>query len=95
MGGKWLELLKQIAPRLARVAVLRDAASVDGTAQYAAIQSAAPAFGVELTPVNLRDPGEIERAVGTLRTYRCIARTDAKCQYRKSPRSLDHLVGAE
>jgi putative ABC transport system substrate-binding protein len=50
MGGKWLELLKQIAPPLKRVAVLRDA-GIEGTAQFAAIQSAAPGFSVELTPI--------------------------------------------
>jgi putative ABC transport system substrate-binding protein len=63
MGGKWLELLKQIAPRLKRVAVLRDAGIAEGTAQFAAIQSAAPGFSVELTPIAVRDPGEIERGL--------------------------------
>jgi putative ABC transport system substrate-binding protein len=62
MGGKWLELLKQITPPLKRVAVLREA-NVEGAAQFAAIQSAAPSFGVELTPVNVRDPSEIERGI--------------------------------
>jgi putative ABC transport system substrate-binding protein len=65
MGGKWLELLKQIAPSVRRVAVLRDAGFGEGTAQFAAIQSAAPSFGVELTPIGVRDPGEIERGVKT------------------------------
>jgi len=63
MGGKWLELLKQIAPRVKSVVVLRDAGIAEGTAQFAAIQSAAPAFGVELTPIGVRDPGEIERGL--------------------------------
>jgi putative tryptophan/tyrosine transport system substrate-binding protein len=62
IGGKWLELLKQIEPRLTRAAVLRYA-NLEGTAQFAAIQSAAPQFGVELTPVSARDPAEIERGV--------------------------------
>jgi putative tryptophan/tyrosine transport system substrate-binding protein len=62
MGGKWLELLKQVAPDLKRAVVLRDI-SIDGTAQFAAIQSAAPQFGVELTPVSVRDSGEIERGI--------------------------------
>ena len=62
IGGKWLELLKQIAPRLTRVAVLRDV-TLDGAAQFAAVQSVAPSFGVELTPVSVRDPSEIERGV--------------------------------
>jgi putative ABC transport system substrate-binding protein len=65
IGGKWLELLKQIAPRLTRAAILRDAATPDGTAQFAAIQSAAPSLGVELTPISVRDPSEIERVVTT------------------------------
>jgi putative ABC transport system substrate-binding protein len=62
MGGKWLELLKQITPTLKRVAVLREV-NVEGAAQFAAIQSAAPSFAVELTPVNVRDPSEIERGI--------------------------------
>jgi len=63
MSAKWLELLKEIAPRVTRVAVLRDPALAAGTGQFGAIQSVAPSFGVELSPVNVRDPSEIERAV--------------------------------
>jgi putative tryptophan/tyrosine transport system substrate-binding protein len=63
ISAKWLELLKQIAPRLTRVAILRDTTIAAGTGQYGAIQSVAPSFGVELSPVNVRDAGEIERAV--------------------------------
>jgi putative ABC transport system substrate-binding protein len=63
LGAKWLELLKQIAPRLTRVAILRDTTIAAGAGQYGAIQSAAPSFGVEISPINLRDAGEIERAV--------------------------------
>ncbi|MGA9203372.1 MAG: ABC transporter substrate-binding protein, partial [Pseudolabrys sp.] len=63
MGAKWLELLKEIAPNVSRVAVLRDPAIAAGTGQFGAIQSVAPSLGVELTPVNVRDPGEIERAI--------------------------------
>jgi putative ABC transport system substrate-binding protein len=63
LGGKWLELLKAIAPRTARVAVLRDPAITAGPAEYGAIQAVAPSFGVELRPVDLRNSGEIERAV--------------------------------
>jgi putative ABC transport system substrate-binding protein len=63
MGGKWLELLKEIVPRVARVAVLRDPAIAGGPAQFAAIQTVAPSLGVELRPVDLRDAGEIERAI--------------------------------
>jgi putative ABC transport system substrate-binding protein len=63
IGAKWLELLKEISPRVKRVAVLRDAAIAAGVGQFGAIQSAAPTLGVELSPINVRDAGEIERAV--------------------------------
>jgi putative tryptophan/tyrosine transport system substrate-binding protein len=63
MGGKWLELLKQIAPGVTRVAVLRDATQGAGTSYFAAIQAVAPSLRVEVNPVNVRDAGEIERAV--------------------------------
>jgi len=63
LGGKWLELLKAIAPRVTRVAVLRDPASASGTGQLGAIQSVAPSFGVELRPIDVRNTGEIERAL--------------------------------
>jgi putative ABC transport system substrate-binding protein len=63
IGGKWLELLKQIAPGITRAAVLRDAIQGAGTSQFAAIQSVAPSLRVEVSPVNMRDAGEIERAV--------------------------------
>jgi putative ABC transport system substrate-binding protein len=63
LSGKWLELLKQIAPGVTRAAVIRDAAISGGIGQWAAIQSVAPSLGVEVIPVNVRDAGEIERAV--------------------------------
>jgi putative ABC transport system substrate-binding protein len=63
MGGKRLELLKQMAPSVTRVAILRDAVSLAGMAQFGAIQSVAPSLGVEVSPVNLRDATQIERAV--------------------------------
>jgi len=63
LSGKWLELLKQNAPAVTRVAVLRNAASASGPGQFAAIQAMAPSLGVEANPVNVRDAGEIERAV--------------------------------
>jgi putative ABC transport system substrate-binding protein len=62
-SGKWLELLKQIAPSVTRVAVVRDSAVGSGTSQFAAIQAVAPSLRVEVSPVNVRDIGEIERAV--------------------------------
>src|SRR5256714_258476 len=63
LSGKWLELLKQIAPSVTRVAVLRNAATASRPGQFAAIQAVAPSLGVEANPVNVRDAGEIERAV--------------------------------
>ena len=62
-SGKWLELLKQIVPEVTRAAVLRDTALASGTSQFAAIQAVAPSLRVEVSPVNMRDAGEIERAV--------------------------------
>ena len=63
MSGKWLELLKEIAPGVTRAAVLRDPAIAAGIGQFAAIQAVAPSLGVEVSPVDVRDAGEIERAV--------------------------------
>ena len=63
ISGKWLELLKQIAPGVTRVAVLRDPAIPSGTGQFGVIQAVAPSLRVEVSPVNMRDAGEIERAV--------------------------------
>jgi ABC-type uncharacterized transport system substrate-binding protein len=63
IGAKWLELLKQIAPNVTRAAVLRDPFITAGTGQFGAIQSTAPSLGVDVTPVNVRDASEIERAV--------------------------------
>src|SRR5499427_7109076 len=63
IGAKWLELLKEIAPHVTRAAVIRDAAIASGIGQWGAIQTAAPSFGVELRPVDVRDASEIERAV--------------------------------
>src|SRR5271156_2001078 len=64
LSGKWLELLKEIAPNLTRIAILRDPALAAGIGQFAAIQAMAPSsLGVELTTIDPRDPGEIERAI--------------------------------
>jgi len=63
MSGKWLELLKEIAPGVTRVAVLRDPAVASGIGQFGAVQIVAPALGVQLTPVDVRDTGEIERGL--------------------------------
>jgi putative ABC transport system substrate-binding protein len=63
LTGKWLVLLKQIAPRVTRAAVIRDPTAAAGGGQLGAIQAVAPLFGVEVSPVDSRDPSEIERAV--------------------------------
>jgi putative ABC transport system substrate-binding protein len=63
LSGKWLELLKQIAPSVTRVAVLRDAAVPSGIGQFGVMQAMAPSLGMDVTPVNTRDAAEIERAV--------------------------------
>jgi putative tryptophan/tyrosine transport system substrate-binding protein len=62
-SGKWLELLKQIAPQVTRAAVMRDPALAFGIGMFGAIQAVAPALGVEVTPISVHDIGEIERAV--------------------------------
>jgi putative tryptophan/tyrosine transport system substrate-binding protein len=63
LAAKWLELLKEIAPSVARVAVVRNAANAAGIAQFATLQNAAQSFGVEVSPINVRDPEEVERLV--------------------------------
>jgi putative tryptophan/tyrosine transport system substrate-binding protein len=63
LSAKWLELLKQIAPRVTRAAVLRDPTNPAGSAQFGAIQGAAQSLGMEVSPINVRDAGDIERAV--------------------------------
>jgi len=63
IGAKWLEVLKQIAPSVTRVAVVRDPAITAGIGVWGAIQSVSPSFGVELRPVDVSDAGEIERAL--------------------------------
>ena len=63
LSGKWPELLKEIAPRVIRAAVLRDPALTSGVGQFAIIQSVAPSIGMEVTAINVRDAAEIEAAV--------------------------------
>ena len=63
VAGKWLELLKEIAPRVTRAAVLRDPAIAAGPGQFGALQAVAPSLGVELRAVNVRDADEIERSI--------------------------------
>jgi ABC-type uncharacterized transport system substrate-binding protein len=63
LSGKWLELLKEVAPAMSRVAVLRDSAIAAGVGQFAVIQSVVPSIGVEVSAIGLHDAREIERAV--------------------------------
>ena len=63
IGTKWLELLKEISPRITRVGVIRDPTVTSNVGQFAAIQSVAPSFGVELTPLGGRDAKDIERTI--------------------------------
>jgi putative ABC transport system substrate-binding protein len=65
LGGKWLELLKQIVPDVTRVAVLRDTATPSGPAQFGVIQAAAPSFRVEVNPLNMHDRPGLEHALAT------------------------------
>ena len=66
LSGKWLELLKEIAPNVTRVGVFRDPANLSGTAMFGIIQAAAPSHKVEVNAINIRDAGEIARAVAAL-----------------------------
>jgi len=64
-SGKWLEVLKEVAPAVTRVAVLRDLTNTATIAQFGAIQAVGPSLGVEVTPINMRDAGDIEQSVKT------------------------------
>ena len=63
--GKWLELFKEIAPSVTRVAVLRDPGFAHGIGQFAVIQAVAPSVGIEVNPIDVREPDQIERAIAT------------------------------
>jgi putative tryptophan/tyrosine transport system substrate-binding protein len=65
LSGKWLELLKEIAPRVTRAAVVRDPTLSTGLGQFGAIQAVAPSLGVDVSPINVRDAGEMEHAITT------------------------------
>ena len=73
LSAKWLELLKEIAPGVTRAAVLRDFAIPTGIGQFAVIQSVSRSVGVEVSPLNLRDAGEIEPASRPLRAREIAA----------------------
>jgi len=63
LSGKWLELLKEIAPNVTRAAVLRDPGISAGIGQFVVIQAAAPAIGIDVRPINVREAAEIDRGV--------------------------------
>ena len=63
IGGKWLELLKQIAPSVTRTGVLRDPTQGSGTSMFAAVQAVAPSLRMDVSPVNMSDAGDMERAI--------------------------------
>ena len=92
LAGKWLELLKQIAPDVTRAAVLRDAALSSGIGQFAVIQSVAPSVGVEVGPINVRDAGEIERAVAAFARTKSRPGGDVKRTVGAPPRA-HHRAG--
>jgi putative ABC transport system substrate-binding protein len=69
LSGKWVELLKQIAPSVTRAGVLRDAAISSGIGQFAVIQSVAPSIGLDVSPISLRDSGEIERGIAAFARF--------------------------
>jgi ABC transporter substrate binding protein len=97
LSGKWLELLKQIAPAVTRAAIMRDPTSPTGTGQFGAIQSVAPALGVDVNPLGMSDAREIERRRGRRRRQRhapnggLIVTGSALAQL--SPRSHHHAGG--
>jgi putative ABC transport system substrate-binding protein len=65
-SGKWLEVLKELAPGVTRAAILRDPADPAGIGQFGALQAAAPSVGIEVRPIDVRDPGAIERGIAAL-----------------------------
>jgi putative tryptophan/tyrosine transport system substrate-binding protein len=91
MAGKWLELLKQIAPSVTRVAVLRNSDTPAGPAQFGVIQAMAPSLRVEVTPVNLRDAAEIERAVAAFLAASAVPSLDRRVGCPERSRILQCL----
>ncbi|MFL6795930.1 MAG: ABC transporter substrate-binding protein [Xanthobacteraceae bacterium] len=69
LAGKWLELLKEIAPNVTRAAVFRDPSNPSGIGQFAVIQAMAPALGMEVVPINVRDAREIERRIAAFAQF--------------------------
>ena len=94
ISGKWLELLKQVAPQVTRAAVIRDSAIAAGAGQFGAVQAVAPMLGLEVSPINVRDAGEIERAIaGFARSPNEGLIVTASAIGESSPR-VDHHAGS-
>jgi putative tryptophan/tyrosine transport system substrate-binding protein len=94
ISGKWLELLKEIAPRVTRAAVIRDSAITAGIGQWGAIQTAAPSLSVEVSPVNVGDASEIERVLAAFARSAnggLIALEDAIDVSRSAPVLVDKI----
>ena len=94
ISGKWLELLREIMPSVTRAAIVRDATITAGIGQWGALQAVAPSLGIEIFPVNVRDIGEMERAVaGLARASNVRPDRDRKLYSGGSPR-VDHHDGS-
>jgi putative ABC transport system substrate-binding protein len=95
-SGKWLQLLKEIAPRVTRAAIIRDPTLTSSVAQFAAIQSAAASLGVELSPIDMRNPGEIERSIAAFaRHARAASYPLPSSGASIVPAQTSTLIGAE
>jgi ABC transporter substrate binding protein len=104
MTTKWLELLKQIAPRVTRAAVIRDPTSVAGAGQFGAIEGAAPSFGIEVSPIDARDARAVERGVlrfargsngGLIVTTNRLARYNRDFTFAHGARFINHILFSE
>jgi putative ABC transport system substrate-binding protein len=93
LSGKWVELLKQIAPSVTRAAVLRDPAITAGIGQLAIIQSVAPSVGVEVSPININDLNEVERAVSDFARAKWRPNFDGERVVGASSRSDNRACG--
>ena len=95
LSGKWLELFKEIAPNLTRIAILRDPALAAGIGQFAVIQGASSSFGIELSPIDVRDAGEIERdVVAFAREFEWRLDRDSECGGDGPSRTNHHACGS-
>ena len=94
MSGKWLELLREIAPRVARAGVLRDSGNVAEIGVFGAIQSAAPSLGMELSSIGLGNESEIEHGIRFCARARSGTDCGGRCLGARSPRADHHACGS-